>query len=466
MKQSLGTLATAYLGKLSYVSETISTALGILVFVLLQLLHFISLFAGYVIVVCLIVIIVCIRYWEKEKITHWIAPCAFVLLLLSAWETNKSIIHSQKETENELIADATESAMNGYDLYDPQAKEWLKRAVLDDNLLYILVPARQKYESILFSLYDDKHLDRDTLGRPLYRMMISRAELQSIVLESKYYLLALYRPYLKKGYEIDNYRVLPESVSLTMRGYVSQSIKSFDEAKAFYYRADSLSNAAATACLANWYSSGFGEDPDKDLAIDFLYRAAEEGSRYARLYLGTKVLSETKSDVFQRAKAEDFLKKASILESVISYNTAIEAEDAASCLSTYYRKTNRFRDAYKLSKKCYAVFTNPNLKYGVHLDNCLSMGYYDEAMGLIQEGEKIRFPNCYLAHAELFLRGEGVEQNVLKAEELLRFAADSLGEYIAYDRLASIYHALGDERSAQLWKRMYLAKFNATIDNE
>lgn len=466
MKQSLGTLATAYLGKLSYVSETISTALGILVFVLLQLLHFISLFAGYVIVVCLIVIIVCIRYWEKEKITHWIVPCAFVLLLLSAWETNKSIVNLSRETEKELIADATESAIDGYYSYDPDEKEWLDRAILENKLIYILVPATQDFESILLRVYDKSLVDKDSEGNYLYRIVFSRAQLQGENVDSKYYLLALYQPFMRNENVICDYKVLPESVSLTMRGVVSQSKGEFSKAKAYFSKADSLSNSASTALLSKWLSSGYGEDPDKKEALRKMYQAADNGSRYARLTLGAEILSDAESNDFQKAQAEGYLRKAAVLRSVASNNTAKESEDATRFLSSYYRTTNRFYDAYQLSKTSYSCITNPNLKYGIHLDNCLSMGYYEEAQRLIEEGEKLRFPNCYLAHAELYIQGKVVKRDIQAAEKLLRFAADSLGEYVAYNRLASIYQALGDNRSAQLWKRMFIANYHTSIDDE
>ena len=446
--------------------EAFSTALGILSFFLLRFMHFVTAYAGYIIIASLISIVLSICFWKKTRASHWVAPFAFALLILSIYETNKSIQYKFQERENELIADATECAVYGYDTYSPSDKDWLTRAVLEDQLVYLLIPAKQKYQTILLDAYDERLVDRDAEGNLYYRMMAPQAELENLIYESRYYLLALYRPFIKAGYAWDGYRVLPESVSMTMRGYVSQLSSKFDEAKGYYQQADSLSNSTATAYLSMWYSTGFGVPPNEPKADSLMVRAANNGCRAARLQLGTSLLSDKTTTALQRAKAEDYLKRAAFLHSVATNRIALESEQAAIRLNSYFRMTGRYYDAYYLSKKCSSLFSNPNIRYGVHLDNCLSLGKRKEAMALIKEGEGLRYPNSYLAHAEVYMRGEWVNQNLAEAERLLRYAADSLGAYSAYSRLASIYMTKGDKRSAYLWQRMYHSHFNTSFEDE
>ena len=82
---------------------------------------------------------------------------------------------------------------------------------------------------------------------------------------------------------------------------------------------------------------------------------------------------------------------------------------------------------------------NQNIRYIVHLDNCISCKKYSEAHKIIDDGIIYDAPHCLIVHAGMYILGNGEKQDFSQAESLLRYAADTLDYYPAYKVLADLY---------------------------
>lgn len=354
----------------------------------------------------------------------------------------------RKESDMELISDATNSAASFFDFKNlsEDGREWFAPAVKNDDVKYVLVPYGITPENLGNSAFDSKLVLKDSpIGQ--MRMLFSIVPMpmmgDTYSIKSKYYLAALYKPHLKKGNRFGRCIELPLSVNIVMMACEAINRADFDMARELLHKADSLQNGAATYLLSTMYFNGFGDYPDKEVAMQLIEKAVTRGSRAAKVTIADKILKDLTSSTIQKAKAEDYLRRAVVLGTVASLSTVDYAQYALALLQSYYTSTRRFRDAYKLTKECMMAYDNPNVKYNYHLQNCVNLGKFREARIIIEEGESQGLPACYIMHARLLSKGLGYKQDVLEAEKLLRFTADSL-RCPVYEDLSILYNEVGD----------------------
>ena len=141
----------------------------------------------------------------------------------------------------------------------------------------------------------------------------------------------------------------------------------------------------------------------------------------------------------------------------------IKTEEAIFAVNDYYRRLGLFKEAYRISKTSTKASNSPNIKYNVHLNNCIACKKYAEAHRIINEGKECNDPRCWVVHAGMYTLGKGEKKDFSKAESLLRYAADTLDYYPAYKGLSELYKEFGREGS-KFWFDLYQVKFSNRID--
>lgn len=466
---------------LQVVLEIVSPILSVLSFVFLRLVHWIQAYPYVIVIICLVALLtVCVCASRKEK-WRWaqsIASFFGMLLLLSILSSCVSFRDNRKNTQIECLSDATEGLVetlgfqNIYETFD-----WLMDAVQNHKGVTMLVPIGWDVKGFCEEVFDTKKIAADYPDqesgqhRVLWYNVYRDEEKGGYKLQSEYTLAYVYGPYLKDSYRIDGIRVHDESVNYVLEGILHMQKEEWEEAKAAFEQADLLENVAGTYYLSDWYSVGYGVDPGaegnkgKRKGEDLLAKAADGGCRAARVKLGTQIMEDPGHTLVQISKAEEYLRGAAVLTSVAVPGVITEAQKALVSLNSYYNTTGKHRKAYRMSKKCYTSYNDLHVKYNAHLSNCLkrkSGKYYKEALEIIGEGEPVGEGNCYVAHAVMYMYGLGVNEDPGKAENLLRYAVDSLDYFPAYKTLSELFRKENRD-GASFFEDLYNVEFSKNV---
>ena len=427
--------------------------------------------SGYVALILFLGILVCYYYSRKEK--DWAKSVLYLLIPLfitscisagRTWFTDKRVHHG------EIVADATESIVN--DFLQDNTKGWIEDAMNSGELVCFLVPSAswKGDEEFMYGASDmtkyKAAAEAEGLTSKTLQVRVTHYKYKTVEEEStaKYLVGYANGRFLKDGWEKKyDVEILPASTLTLVKGVRALQHRHWEKARKLFYQADSLGNAAGTEWLSHWYSVGYGQNPDSTEYRDNLSKAALNGSRIARFNWSEKILKDSKSSAVDKAKAEEYLKKASLLKTIVTLTTIDYSEKAVKLLNKYYVSTGRNLKAYYFTKKYLRGFDDPYIRYSEHLANCLNLGFNREALRIVRNGEKESNPNCFYIHGRMYAKGVAERKNPDKAEELLRYAADSLHYRKAYLGLASLYRNLGRDGD-DFWYMMYEADFNDSIE--
>lgn len=414
--------------------------------------------SGWIFGICTLALLVSL-YLKNKVWARSLQIIVVVFLVLFVGNLVREKIRARRYDAEEELANVTLGFADGYSnsLREIPLKDrkWLEEAVRDEKMDYLLVPTSVSDSIFLRGIARDPKIITSFKNSP----GIGKKQFHS-----DYYIIAVDKTHLKKGLKYrQSIIVLPESVSIAMKGvtYLS-SDNDWDEGFRYLRKADSLGNAGATLLLAKWLSIGLGKEPASKETVDSLTAAAAaKGAREACYKIGSSILDSEKTSREERAKAEEALLRACTIKRVASHYDIAIAFKAIQLLNEFYLSTGRVRDAYKLTKKNYKEFPNPNVGYKLHLDNCLLRGKYSEAVAIVKEAEPKGFPYAFLVHARMaqmaLYHGE--------AEELYRYCADTLGIPMAYRELAQLYREQeGDSPRAEFLEGLADVEFKGRVE--
>lgn len=435
----------------------VSTLFSALSFIVMYINHFMTAYSLIIILICFITIILCLiihKQWMDSLLIF-----ASFLLFLSLLSNCFAKIESHKAEERELISDVTYCIA---EQFKNKNEDWVYDAINRGNLYFVLIPSSKNIKQFLYDI--NENLNSIGYFRLQYNVCLLLAEMQSKIIYGKYLILMTDLSEI----ELLNKRhcywtVLPHSCLEVALGQIDMNNHNYQSAKEHYFRADSLGNATGTYLLSKWYATGYNMYPDENKESELLKKAASRGSRAARMDWGKKTLISISATEWERGEAEDYLLRSSRIRMVAYKYTIDVARESVKILDEYYRTEDRFRDAYNLTKKSHRYFQDDMIKYNNHLDNCLSMGRYDEALDIVIEGEKKNYPYCFFTHAIMIMNGLGTYRDYSKAEHLLRFAADSLNYRLSYRGLADLYRKT-NRSGVDFWEDLYDANFDNRIE--
>lgn len=376
----------------------------------------------------------------------------------------------------ELYSDATETVVDYLSMLGTESDPdfpWLnKDNFVKEQIRCFIIPSK-KFSDFTKSAFDKMAIIKDdpvnqTVGICILDLSQS-IEKFSVKVKTKYRFALVYVPHLSGGRQIKGVIELPKSSYNAIKGTIYLDNYDWQKGKEFLEQANSEHNAAACYFLSKWYRSGYGDESNRERADSLLMEAVKKGSRAARYEWGTEVLKNsrvTMSDIM-KSQAEDYLREAANLKnSITTETTANLARESIFTLNDFYRACGKernskkyYRKAYKFTKRNPGSYTDLEVRYVALLDNCISLGKYDEALEIIKEGQQRRHPHCYLALANMYSEGKGLGINYYYAERLLRFAADSLNHYPAYHGLALLYESR-EKEGVEFWNRLYDIEFS------
>lgn len=445
--------------KPSVIIGGVSTLFSALSFIVMYINHFMTAYSLIIILICFITIILCLlihRQWMNSLLIF-----ASTLLLLSLLSNCFAKIESHKTEEEELISDVTYCIV---EQFKNKNKDWVYDAINHDSLNFILIPSSKDVKQFLYDI-NENLASIGYLGVQ-YNVCLLFAEMQSKIICGKYLILMTDLSEIELLNNQHSYwTVLPHSCLEAVLGQIDMNNHNYQSAKEHYFMADKLGNATGTYFLAKWYATGYNMCPDNNKEDELLKKAASNGSRAARMDWGKKTLISLRATEWERGEAEDYLLRSSRIKTVIYKYIVDVARESVKVLDEYYRAEYRFRDAYNLTKKNYRYFQDDEIKYNNHIDNCLSMGRYDEALDIVTEGEKVNHPYCFFTHAIMLMNGMGMHRDYSKAEHLLRFAADSLNYRLSYKGLADLYR-ITNRSGVDFWEGLYEANFDNRIEEQ
>ena len=435
----------------------VSALISVISFIILYISHIVTAYYTIIIFICFITIVLCLLLYKKSM--NSILISAVTLLLLSFVSKGQAKVQSSKMEERELISDVTYCLHEEFKINN---QDWVVDAIKRGDLYVILIPSsknvRQFFEEISECLYSMGYSGLH------FNAALLLAEMQSRIIYGNYLILMTDLSEIELIDKRHKYwTLLPRSCMEVALGRIDMNEHNYLSAKEHYAMADSLGNATGTYLLAKWYGTGYNMYPDKYKCEELLKKAAENGSRAARMEWGRETLLSVKSSELERGKAEDYLLRSSRIRTVASDCIIEFARESVNILDEYYRVEGRFRDAYHLTKKNYHYFQDDYIKYNKHLDNCLSMCKYSEALDVATEGEKKNIPYCYFSHAVMLMNGMGVSRDYSMAEHILRFAADSLNYSLSYKGLADLYR-ITNRPGVDFWEGLFEAKFDNRVD--
>lgn len=450
------------------VAEIVMTTVG---FVLLHGKHIITAYGEVLAIIAFVALIICIFIQEKE-VACMISYVLVALLILITIEHTTSFLDKRQETAHELYSDITESIILDYQdkWREGGSSDFLLYALNNDDCVIFYVPNSTDLDIIYDKIIDeDKRrffiLNGEYENGSIDIMKGLGVEYEGHSLFSKYNLVLAYTPILKDDWSnCKEISLVPSHVYLTIRTFIDQYNDNYKKGYVDSLAlADSLGNAFACYLLYLYYSEGHKTEPDLKLAHIYLNKAANTGSRLARVILGEEHLNNRHASSYEKAIGIDLLKRAASLSSVATKSTVENAKEALSYLNKYYTETGQFKEAYKLTKNYINTFYDYD--YAYHVDNCIKREYYKEALSYISKGESERNAHCYYVHAEMLAKGLGVPRDIHKAEILYRFASDSLNYWPAYKGLYELFrdNECPQTRDTSFWKQLYTIKFSNRI---
>ncbi len=459
-------------------TEGISFILSVLVFFLIKVRHYLTAYSDAIIIISIIAIVVSAVLWSKHKAFRFVLFFFLPILALSAYSKNRFAKYERKASENELVADATNC---GSAIFNDQGLKmlqesypWFMKAAQEDQILYILIPSRLSPEAIGKNALDRKKMQVDSPDLEM-RMLVPQYKFGGTQTTGEYIFAGLYKPHMKDNYTFKRCKVLDESVAVTLRGMVSMAVGDYVKAKELFEKADSMKNAVATMQLSAFYASGIVVPRDIDKAIELENKAAASGSRAARVSRGMYILRDTSSTALETAEAEDYLRRAALVNSLVSSSISRYSQEATDQLCEYYWHTKRYEDAYQLTKQCTESSFNPNVLFFCHLYNCIYTNRLDEAKKIILQGEEMENPNAFILHAEMLRTGEGFDKDLPEAERLMKHAlslhpdpanGNKTASSKAYYSLEQVYLEASDSLGAHFWRRLADINFKGGVDDE
>lgn len=373
---------------------------------------------------------------------------------------------SDRYTASAALANETISLVNSYSLKSKSHMyDWMPDAIISDQVIYLLVPSTVSPEVFTNSVADkDKKAKWWREHKNAIWALFAISEVgDGILYQGKYNVAVVYKPIIKKNNSLKRCIVLDESVAHVMKGSVYSSRGRWEECYRHFEIADSLGNAAATFYLARLYTNGYGIDPKPKKGDSLLLEAARKGARPACVEMGERILNNPASSKSERYEAERYLKNAITLHETVGFADMSIHVRAVQILDDYYRRTERYKDAYRLTKNAMREIAELNVKYKLHLDNCLLNGKYAEAAKLVEEGENVGYPYAYIIHAKMLTDGIGMEQNFEEAERLYLSVSDSVS--VAYRGMADLYRKMGrPEEEVAFWRSLYKSNYSRRVD--
>lgn len=463
---------------LNWMASGISSILSVISFFVLKFFHIVAAFPGVIIVLSALGIISAFAFWTRKDIARWIVfSVSIVMLALTSWNMNRNDLENAKANEMELIADATETGVSW--ISDPKSFKsvqdssvWFMPAVLEDQMMYVLIPSNLSVEAVGRNAMDPKKIPAD-FPYPGWGVMSPFYGALGEVFEGEYVLAGFYKPQMKDGYKFKRCKVLPESVAITIRG-MAFSKTDMMEAKRLWEIADSLGNPVATEQIADMYASGKCVNRDLDKAKAITKRAAIDGCRKSRLFYGKAALLDSTYSVYDKTVAENLLKRAAVISTIVSRTVSNYSQEATDFLCEYYWHTKRYEDAYQLTKQSMASYPNPNVLYVNHLYNCLYTDRIEEAKSIVEEGEQKGNPNAYIMHAEMIRQGAGYEKDFAQAESLVNkgmFTALEINQPVG--SMANMFYFMhdlfldaADSTGAHFWRRLAEIDYHLRVDDD
>ena len=458
----------------SSVLGLLSGLLSVISFIVLRLFFFIQAYPAQIAVGCLLVLLA-LFLWnhyrdktkegEDKKHAWYIFGVVFALVLLvsSTASTYITVQDNRKYNEDELVSDVTEGFLSVLKFKDfDKVFPWVDEAIMEDKGTIFIYPSSfpGKFENIIV---DQRKYNADPQHRHLITYSVNR---EDNTLRSEYKFAFVYTPNMNQAYQVPGARILKAGINEVLKGYVYMKRKEWEKARGCFSRADSLGNPMGTYMLSEWYAKGYGFDPDKDTeatAEEYLRKAADEGCRAARAQLGERIVNDRNHTRPALMRAEDYLRKASVVETVVATDVIREATRSLRTLSSLYNAEGRNTKAYDCTRRSYRSFNDESVKYEEHLNNCIRARKYGEALEIIAEGEPKKVGNCFVAHATMLMYGYGPDKDLDGAERLLRYAADSLDHYPAYRTLAKLYR-LEKRDGAEFFGKLYDVEFSNRVD--
>ena len=459
-----------------YISGGVSMVFSIVFLIISPGWYLVVMCSAYVALFCFIGLAICLVFRKKSWSKVIAYPLGIFLFasFIGVLVANKK---STREEESERVADATYCVAGDFESPHPARSKWLERAFADGHAVFFLIETKKvknltKFCSGMVNFAEsDRYLaslqqvdTSDLESFPIQTRTVSWNNVEQI--DAKYYLSYADGRYLKTGWEqTDGVVLLPESVNKTVEGVRFMNAKDWSRARSCFELADSMGNATGTSILADWYGAGYNDRPDPEKCDSLHLAAAKAGSRRSRYEWSKATLRNPGSSDSDIKLARFFLKKAASLKTIATIPLIESSESAVKLLNQYYRVTGRDFRAYLTTRRYLKHFSNKNIKYREHLDNCSRAGFYREARKIIEEGEKERFPYCYFVHGRWYLSGFHVKKDFDKAEQLFRFAADSLGCHEAYWGMAELCRR-ADRPDSTLWQALYDVDFTDRIRYE
>lgn len=457
--------------KENWLLDGVSFVLSIVAFFLIEATHFLAAHSEVIGIVCLVVFIVSGYLRKKRRLFRLLCIGSFVCLVLCVWYKRTDYNIEKKQTDLELIADATYAGITFFDgrYFQENVKrfDWFIPASLNDEMLYLLVPSNISLDRLGSNAFDPEKIYADS-PEGFMRMYTPELTIDGkTVPQGKYVFAGLYKPHLKENHSFKRCIILPSSVAITIQGLSAWGTGDFKKAREYLEKADSLDNAVAASWLAKVYFRGLGVPKDLEKATKMQERAAALGSRRARMLEGETALADPESSALKKALAEDYLKKAATVQSIVSPDIVASSEKACYILCTYYWVTKRYKDAYRFTKSFLESFNDPNVRYYEHLYNCIYCDKMKEAEAIVAEGEKEGAALAFVVHAEMLRKGKGFKRDFIEAERLLRYVTDSLKkDPSVYNYLAELYNDAADTSGSYFWKRLADIKFKTQVNDE
>lgn len=439
-----------------------------------------ALFFGVTLLLWLFSLAYCNSYSFCKHFRWW----GFVLLLLfyGLYEYDNKLC--KVDYYNALVSDATEGICEGNYQYGDIAHTWIAEAYKNDELVFILINKDLSPDLWPYVIFNDEGHKEWVISKQNSGFLLPSLALYNnhkngaIPVTSDYVLVFANARFINT--RIDDERIirLPASSLTVLRGMdlihgyqtdeYSLPVHEFDRGKDSLEKAASLGNPAASYYLSRLYEYGWGRDVDaksKELADKYLKQAAKEGSRSARYILGKRILEDSESHLSNVGMAIEYLSSASQLNTVGTDYSLMRSIQAGDFLSKYYLQHGNTWRPYRLTSNFLKSFDYDEYRCSLHLQSCIAREKYEEALEIIRLGEyQMQKPEsfCYFIHAEMLMHGLGVEEDLAKAEQLLRYSTDVLGDSDAYSLLADLYRKQGRD-GADFLDSLSSIQFNPNV---
>ena len=360
-------IAAAFKSSVNLYSMTAST----IAFAITYLAHWVTANYLYILIGCAVVLLVCQLLRGSHPFTVKIMWPVGLFLVLTLFFHYYNYFELKAASRQELIADSTTSLVYFWENMVEQdtlgIDIWADDAIMNDEALFVLVPNSISRDQFISEVYDLRKGGVNIRGQMINLPGFWISESRRQKTDTKYNLVFMYKPYIRKEWSAKGCIVLPESALYTLKAAMYKKGRLYDESLALYKRADSLGNAGASYFLAEWYSIGYGVAPTIPLRNHYLQRAADGGSQLGRYFLGQKELIEdSSSGRVQVSIVLDQVRRAVRINTIDSDICRQMSAQACELLNTYYQSRGDYKSAYeatKLNVSQYESKDNADIRY-------------------------------------------------------------------------------------------------------